>query len=242
MAPQTVTDGRRSLKNFSYDLEDALNIRPTYKKAVVKEDLTGDAKREGARAAQSSSTELLGYDWIASMVDNQMRSMYANIMDSCDKKLLGCDSVDDQWLNRQELFDDLNKFRQTNSELCCSQQPLSYNSEFTKVNPTRHTSTSVRQLMRSIPPIRTKSSSHYNSRSPITYNYTLNSRLFPVRTDILTDDEKAKNDTANPVILRISIPSNRLKCMKLPNNSYEKSIPVPSRRLTNSISLMGHCY
>nr|CAH8829985.1 unnamed protein product [Trichobilharzia regenti] len=241
MALQIMTDGRCNFTNFSYDLEDVSNIRPTYRKAVVKEDPTSDAKREGAGAAQSSSMELLGYDWIASMVDNQMRSMYANIMDSCDKKLLGCDSVDDQWLNRQELFDDLNKFRQTNSELCCSQQPLSYNSEFTRVNPTRPTS-SVRQLMRSIPPIRTKSSSHRISTPPITYNYTLNSRLFPIRTDILADDEKAENDTANPVILRISIPSNRLKCMKLPNDSYEKNIPFPSRRLTNSISLMGHCY
>ncbi|CAH8482004.1 unnamed protein product [Heterobilharzia americana] len=232
--------------NTFYDIEDVSNIRPSYQRKVANEYHTGNhVEEENINVAQNTPTEFLGYDWIASMIDNQMRAMYSNILKKHNKTSVNSDIVDEQWLNQPELFENLSRFRQANSDLCCSQQPVSYNKVCTKVNPPRSASTRVRQLVRPIPPVRTKFLPNSSSRPPVIYSYTLNSRLFPVRTDILADNEKAECDANNSVILSISIPSHRLKSMKISNVSsdyHKKHITVLSHRPGNTISLIDHCY
>uniref|UniRef100_A0A5K4EL89 Uncharacterized protein n=1 Tax=Schistosoma mansoni TaxID=6183 RepID=A0A5K4EL89_SCHMA len=106
-------------------LDDESNIRPLYKNKIRNScRLTGPAGQQNNGAVHDSSTDFLGYDWIASMVDNQIRPICKNIS-NCQVNISANHYVDDEeWLNQREFFDKLNAFRQTNSDLCCSQRPL----------------------------------------------------------------------------------------------------------------------
>ncbi|XP_018648176.1 hypothetical protein Smp_129100 [Schistosoma mansoni] len=230
-------------------LDDESNIRPLYKNKIRNScRLTGPAGQQNNGAVQDSSTDFLGYDWIASMVDNQIRPICKNIS-NCQVNISANHYVDDEeWLNQREFFDKLNAFRQTNSDLCCSQRPLSLHKTSTKINHNKSTLMNVRQRVRPLPPIRTNNFSHNdnNLKPPtIVQNYTLNSRLFPVRTDVIAGDRKHEEKADSPIVLRISIPSHRLKNTKFLNESfnvYKKHNPLStSYPLKNTISLIGHC-
>ncbi|CAH8294168.1 unnamed protein product [Schistosoma turkestanicum] len=231
-------------------LDDVSNIRPLYKNKILNSCRPTDpAEQQSNGAVLDSSTDFLGYDWIASMVDNQMKPVCAN--NSGRPKILSPShyAVNEEWLNQQELFDRLDAFRQTNSDICCSQQPLNLHKPSSRTNYDKSTFINLKQRVRPLPPIRTNISSHNDSNlkppTTLVQNYTLNSRLFPVRTDVPVCDEKYEEETDGPIILRISIPSNRLKKTKFLNeslNMYKKyNSSSRSYPLKNTISLMGHC-
>lgn len=58
------------------------------------------------------------------MVDNQIRPICTNISNRQVNVSANHYIDDEEWLNQREFFDKLNAFRQTNSDLCCSQRPL----------------------------------------------------------------------------------------------------------------------
>ncbi|KAK4472732.1 hypothetical protein MN116_003957 [Schistosoma mekongi] len=225
------------------DLDNVSNIRPEYKNRFTNSCHLTVLAGQQTEALHNSSTDFLGYDWIASMVDNQIKPIRTEILANC-KHPSSRYAVDEQWLNQREFFDKLNKFRQTNSELCCS-QPINICSKAKKViqkEPSLYV-----KCVRPLPPIRANVSAPNGSiskRQSIVQNYTLNSRLFPIRTDVLVDNEKHEDKTDNPVILRISIPLHRFKSTKTLNGSsdfYRKYNQQSSHYLRNTISLIGHC-
>ncbi|CAH8447306.1 unnamed protein product [Schistosoma mattheei] len=106
-------------------LDDASNIRPLYKNKIRNQcRLAGPTGQQSNGAVQDLSTDFLGYDWIASMVDNQIRPICTNISNRQVNVSANHYIDDEEWLNQREFFDKLNAFRQTNSDLCCSQRPL----------------------------------------------------------------------------------------------------------------------
>ncbi|CAH8450441.1 unnamed protein product [Schistosoma curassoni] len=230
-------------------LDDASNIRPIYKNKIHNQcRLSGPTGQQSNGAVQDLSTDFLGYDWIASMVDNQIRPICTNISNRQVNVSANHYIDDEEWLNQREFFDKLNAFRQTNSDLCCSQRPLSLHKTSTKISHNKSTLMNVRQRVRPLPPIRTNMfpNNETNLKSPtIVQNYTLNSRLFPVRTDVLACDGKFREKAVGPIVLRISIPSHRLKNTKFLNDSfiiYKKHNPLStSYPFKNTISLIGHC-
>nr|AAW25492.1 SJCHGC09034 protein [Schistosoma japonicum] len=238
-SPECIT----ALCNFM-DPDNVSNIRPEYRNKFSNSCHLTVLAGQQTEAIRNSSTDFLGYDWIASMVDNQIRPIRKDILYN-HKRPSSSYGVDEQWLNQRELFDKLNKFRQTNSELCCSQQPISVYSKSKKVFQ-KEPSLYVKRV-RPLPPIRANVSSPNDSISrpqPIVQIYTLNSRYFSIRTDVLVENGKHEDKTNTPVILRISIPSHRFKSTKTLNGSsdfYRKYNQQSSHSLRNTISLIGHC-
>ncbi|CAI2723549.1 unnamed protein product [Schistosoma spindalis] len=235
-------------KRNYFGLDDASNIRPLYKNKMHNQcRLTGPTGQQSNGSVQDLSTDFLGYDWIASMVDNQIRPICTNISNRQVNVSANYYIDDEEWLNRREFFDKLNAFRQKNSDLCCSQRPLSLHKTSTKINHNKSTLINVRQRVRPLPPIRTNIIPHNENKlkpPTIVQNYTLNSRLFPVRTDVLACDGKFEEKAVGPIVLRISIPSDRLKNTKFLNESFNicKKHPLStSYPFKNTISLIGHC-
>lgn len=75
----------------------------------------------------------------------------------------------------------------------------------TKISHNKSTLMNVRQRVRPLPPVRTNMfpNNETNLKSPtIVQNYTLNSRLFPVRTDVLACDGKFREKAVGPIVLR----------------------------------------
>ncbi|KAA3672457.1 uncharacterized protein DEA37_0004856 [Paragonimus westermani] len=72
----------------------------------------------------TTATDFLGYDWIAAMLDNQLR-VRRTMSSPVHRHSDSAESLEN-WLSQTKLFDEIAHFRQMNSELCCSQDTTAY--------------------------------------------------------------------------------------------------------------------
>lgn len=199
------------------------------------------------------SLDVLGYDWIASLIDNQRTSNYidskSNIYILDDHPLK---HKNQDWLNHPDLFEQIRKFRQSNLELC---SPISNISSQTCIPETHLKPLNIRSTMERLLPVRSNPISTENVRKQTAIShYTLNARLFPIRTDVLSDEgEPSSNNLHQLHMLKISVPLHRFYYPpSLVEKLYTQLInfdePQSSLNLvkrmnqSNTMSLFSHCF
>ncbi|THD20506.1 hypothetical protein D915_008795 [Fasciola hepatica] len=195
--------------------------------------------------------EHLGYDWIAAMLDNQ--KCYGQTDDD--------QSTGRHWLNHSGLFDQIAKFRQTNYEACHSQNSSGNLSVYQPDRPFQkeHISPSsrIRNRIDHLRPVRSGVKNTKNlARPPEIYSYTLNTRLFPIPSDMATA-KRLPPQPGQDHILRVTVPlhyfrhpsrllqkiisargeSSELERSPQRSNPWRSQSPKPG-----TMSLNDHCY
>ncbi|KAF5398841.1 hypothetical protein PHET_07493 [Paragonimus heterotremus] len=200
-------------------LEDPSNQRP-YRKKAQRKSLSSSTNAFIGRPPQctTTATDFLGYDWIAAMLDNQLRvrrTKSSHVQRHPDS----AESLEN-WLSQTKLFDDIAHFRQMNNELCCSQdttltcQPrsASYGDHAFKPEEPRLTGAQMLAQLEKIHPVRMmkNSTSVLSSVQPQIYSYLVNSRLFPIPSDLATFSRSTPLPN-QPHILRVTVPLHHFR-------------------------------
>ncbi|KAF6775048.1 hypothetical protein AHF37_05121 [Paragonimus kellicotti] len=262
--------GAEQLISKSQFLEDPSNQRPNGKKAQRK-SLSSSTNAFIGRSPQctTAAADFLGYDWIAAMLDNQLRVRRTK-SNSVHRHPDSAESLEN-WLSQTKLFDEIAHFRQMNSELCCSQdttptclsQSTSCGDHAFKPKESRLTGAQMLAQLEKIHPVRmTKNStSVLSSVQPQIYSYLVNSRLFPIPSDLATFSRPTPLPD-QPHILRVTVPLHHFRQppvllqelvgQKEPANAallseisdrcyLVRRDGKQAERVLGTISLIGHC-
>ncbi|KAF7246435.1 hypothetical protein EG68_10016 [Paragonimus skrjabini miyazakii] len=251
-------------------LEDPSNQRPNRTKAQRK-SLSSSTNAFIGKPSQCTTTaaDFLGYDWIAAMLDNQLRVRRTK-SSPVHRHPDSAESLEN-WLNQKKLFDEIAHFRQMNNELCCSQdatptcqsQSASYVDHAFKPKESRPTGAQMLAQLEKIHPVRMmkNSTSVLSSLQPQIYSYLVNSRLFPIPSDLATFSRPTPLP-GQPHILRVTVPLHHFRqppvllqelvAQKEPasaallSEARDRCYLVrhdgkQAERVLGTISLIGHC-